>query len=202
MTKYIKNKDGKFAGSLPEQPNISSPGGVAVPPLPNAAPAPKTTTPPAFGTPEWHEWAERRRQEREAEEVIRQEALSVVRNFTDKINEEYPESRYFVFDEDWNPVAIEGYDNQVILDLKSEEHGALADTLRIETENCIEGMKKFIDRDYRSPNNYNGVTMLIKCDEAPDCNFRRPARGFAPSHTPSAYCASGKRPHCTCDTCF
>jgi hypothetical protein len=23
-----------------------------------------------------------------------------------------------------------------------------------------------------------------------------------PSHTPSERCESGKRPHCTCDTCF
>ena len=23
-----------------------------------------------------------------------------------------------------------------------------------------------------------------------------------PSHTPSSRCESGKRPHCTCDTCF
>ena len=25
---------------------------------------------------------------------------------------------------------------------------------------------------------------------------------FAPSHKPSHKCESGKRPHCTCDTCF
>ncbi len=25
---------------------------------------------------------------------------------------------------------------------------------------------------------------------------------FAPNHKPSAYCESGKHPHCTCDTCF
>lgn len=25
---------------------------------------------------------------------------------------------------------------------------------------------------------------------------------FAPSHKPSRYCESGKRPHCTCDRCF
>lgn len=24
----------------------------------------------------------------------------------------------------------------------------------------------------------------------------------APNHEPSRYCESGKRPHCTCDTCF
>jgi len=26
--------------------------------------------------------------------------------------------------------------------------------------------------------------------------------GMAPSHRASARCESGKRPHCTCDTCF
>lgn len=25
---------------------------------------------------------------------------------------------------------------------------------------------------------------------------------FAPDHIPSKNCKSGKRPHCTCDTCF
>jgi hypothetical protein len=25
---------------------------------------------------------------------------------------------------------------------------------------------------------------------------------FQPSHKPSSYCRSGKRPHCTCDSCF
>lgn len=25
---------------------------------------------------------------------------------------------------------------------------------------------------------------------------------FAPSHKPNDKCKSGKRPHCTCDTCF
>lgn len=29
-----------------------------------------------------------------------------------------------------------------------------------------------------------------------------PATHFAPRHTASPGCRSGKRPHCTCDTCF
>lgn len=30
----------------------------------------------------------------------------------------------------------------------------------------------------------------------------RPMNVFAPHHQPSPSCRSGKRPHCTCDTCF
>ena len=29
-----------------------------------------------------------------------------------------------------------------------------------------------------------------------------PVKVFAPNHKPSRLCASGGRPHCTCDTCF
>jgi hypothetical protein len=199
MTKYIKDKSGKFAGSLPGEPKLSSVSPIDAPPIP-ASPAQPVK--PAFGTPEWHEWAEQRRIEREASDAVRMEARTVITNFTDKLQDEFPNARYFVFDEDWNPVAVEGYSNEVVLDLTSEEHVALADTLRIEASSCVDGMKQFVDKDYTSPEGYKGVTMLIRCTESDDCNFRRPARGFAPSHTASPRCMSGKRPHCTCDTCF
>mgnify|MGYP006921388292 CR=1 FL=1 len=38
--------------------------------------------------------------------------------------------------------------------------------------------------------------------------YERVARGefpyglFAPSHVPSEACSSGRKPHCTCDSCF
>jgi len=31
---------------------------------------------------------------------------------------------------------------------------------------------------------------------------RMPSDVFMPHHQASPYCKSGKRPHCTCDTCF
>lgn len=36
-----------------------------------------------------------------------------------------------------------------------------------------------------------------KCKE-----FYRDPNAFSPSHKASERCESGKRPHCTCDTCF
>lgn len=44
----------------------------------------------------------------------------------------------------------------------------------------------------------------------PDCatcqrtflSAERPVNVMAPRHTASVRCQSGKRPHCTCDTCF
>lgn len=37
-----------------------------------------------------------------------------------------------------------------------------------------------------------------------ECRYCDENRGisFTPPHDPSPYCESGKRPHCTCDTCF
>jgi hypothetical protein len=200
MTKYIKDKTGKFAGSLPDEPKIASSNQLSQ--VPNLPTPPAVEVKPVFGTPEWHAMVAQKRLEREAQEQSRAAAREVIYNFTDKINSEFPNSRYFVFDQDWNPVAIEAYDNEVLIDLKSEEHGALADTLKIETANCIEGLKTFVETGYKSPDGNIGVNMLILCDEGDGCQFRRPSKGWAPSHEASPACQSGKRPHCTCDTCF
>ena len=42
------------------------------------------------------------------------------------------------------------------------------------------------------------------CAEFYDAAFRGkdPRDVFAPSHIASRRCESGRRPHCTCDTCF
>jgi hypothetical protein len=40
-----------------------------------------------------------------------------------------------------------------------------------------------------------------KPGECPGCVANR-TYGYGPSHDPSPRCQSGKRPHCTCDTCF
>ena len=37
----------------------------------------------------------------------------------------------------------------------------------------------------------------LNCDTCKD-----PAQKHGPSHFPSPNCESGKRPHCSCDTCF
>lgn len=37
----------------------------------------------------------------------------------------------------------------------------------------------------------------------PDCKTcQDPSQRGGPSHEPSSRCESGKRPHCSCDTCF
>lgn len=201
MAKYIKDKSGKFAGSLPEAPKLEAPDS-NTPMAPNPpAPAAK----PEFGTPEWHALMQERRLVREAQYAEKAAAREVIINFTDKIHSEYPESRFFVFDENWNPLRVEGYDNKVILDLEQQEHGALADTLRIEASNALNGFEQYRSSgfsEYRGTGDVIGISMLIKCDESPDCGFRRSAVGIAPSHKASDRCMSGKRPHCTCDTCF
>lgn len=196
MTKYIKNKDGKFAGSLPEEPNL-----VSAPNIPVIEP-PVVEEKPAFGTPEWREWAEARRLEREAKDKARAEAREMIENFTDKIVSEFPEARFFVYDSNWNPLRIEGYNNKVVIDLTAEEHGALADTLAIESSNLLDGLSQMRDSEYRSEEDVIGVSLLIRCTESEDCNYRRPAVGIGPRHKASDFCRSGKRPHCTCDTCF
>jgi len=41
-------------------------------------------------------------------------------------------------------------------------------------------------------------------DEIANCEYCKKiaASGFGPSHFASANCQSGRRNHCTCDTCF
>ena len=200
MTKYIKDKSGKFAGSIPDAPKLDV---VEAPKVPAAPTAPQADGPaPLFNSPEWKVWVENKRLAQLAKYEQRAAAVEVIKNFTDKIHSEYPKARLFVFNQSWDPLRIEGYDNEVVLDLESEEHAALADTLKIETMNSVEGFEQLRDRDYRGPEGTIGVSMLIKCDVEEDCDFRRPAFGWAPGHTASPRCSSGGRAHCTCDTCF
>ena len=42
----------------------------------------------------------------------------------------------------------------------------------------------------------------LTCDSAVKRWRDTRAEPFLESHTPSSRCQSGKRPHCTCDTCF
>jgi hypothetical protein len=201
MPKYIKDKSGKFAGSIPEAPKLNSPSESTSPPVPEYTVHPST---PMSGPAVWQ--AQRDEQVRLQDEIYanRRLAADVVDNFTDKIIMEYPDSRYFVYDENWKPIAIEGYNNKVIIDLTSEEHASLAETIKIESSYVLPGLAKMKteEHDYTSPEGYVGISMRIRCPDAIDCEFRRPARGFAPRHKASDYCMSGRRPHCTCDTCF
>lgn len=40
------------------------------------------------------------------------------------------------------------------------------------------------------------------CDDARAYFMERGSTPFQPSHEPGYSCRSGKRPHCTCDSCF
>lgn len=202
MAKYIKDKSGKFAGSIPEFPNLESSDSSPIPTLP-AVPNSSSVKPP-FGSPEWQLAVDEKHRLREQEHAERRLASDMVENFTDKIILEYPKSRYMVYDSNWNPISIEGYDNKVILDLTSDEHASLSDTIKIESRNVLPGLEriKSQEKDYSSPSGYTGISMRIRCNDSPDCEFRRSATGIAPRHKASEYCLSAKRPHCTCDTCF
>ncbi len=53
------------------------------------------------------------------------------------------------------------------------------------------------------------AAVLARMDLDPDCksckefyNAANPLLVHAPRHKASSRCESGKRPHCTCDTCF
>lgn len=61
-------------------------------------------------------------------------------------------------------------------------------------------------RPHIDPQHYAGVAQLypetppervLTCEVCKD-----PTQHNGPSHDPSPNCLSGKRPHCSCDTCF
>jgi hypothetical protein len=201
MTKYIKDKSGKFAGSVPEAPKLATVKDNTLPPLPETHLHPSN---PAFRQTEWQIRRDEQDRIQAETQASRRAAADFVDNFTDKIITEYPESRYFVYDHNWEPISIEGYDNKVIIDLTAEEHGSLAETIKIESSNILPGLEKLKSEelDYTSPDGYVGIGMRIRCEDSQGCEFRNPARGWAPRHNASEYCMSGGRPHCTCDTCF
>lgn len=49
----------------------------------------------------------------------------------------------------------------------------------------------------RRARQYNVGTRVPGCKTCDDPTYTQ-----GPDHTPSRNCESGKRPHCTCDTCF
>lgn len=71
-------------------------------------------------------------------------------------------------------------------------------------------------KDQKSPNTLRlkDYAEAIKADlltqfgkinpQYPDCEYCLTQSVFkgGPSHVGSSYCRSGKRPHCTCDSCF
>lgn len=191
MTKYVKGKDGKFAGSIGDGKDN----------VPTAAP--KVSA------------AERRRLEmneqvrqineralanreayarlREQREAARQAWFSI----SDSVNSSYPEARWMLLDENYQLVGLTNQDNTIIADGASviATHPTVQDSLEVfaRHEDLVSGRYKR-DEGHR-------VGIFYLCGED-GCTHRYYPEGFQPGHTASRYCRSGRRPHCTCDTCF
>lgn len=60
-----------------------------------------------------------------------------------------------------------------------------------------------IETDSESPPPPPDAVATADARKHPDCKTcQDPAQRGGPSHDPSRNCESGKRPHCSCDTCF
>lgn len=191
MTKYIKGKDGKFAGSIGDGKDK----------VPTAAP--KVSA------------AERRRLEmneqirqinaraaankesyarlREQRESARQAWFSI----SDSVNSSYPNARWIILDENYQLVGLSDQDKNMIADgaAVTAAHPTVKDSLEVfaHHDDLQSGRYKQGDQ--------HRVGIFYQCGED-GCTHRYYPEGFQPGHTASRYCRSGQRPHCTCDTCF
>lgn len=191
MTKYIKGKDGKFAGSIGDgKDNVPTP-------------APKITK------------AEQRRQEmndrireineryaagREARELKakkNEDGRQAWFQISDSLNASNPSARWMILDNDFNLVSLNDRDGNSVATAESviDTHPNIVNQLALlkEYDQVLEGR-------YRKDNGHR-VGIFFRCGED-GCDHQYYPEGFQPGHTASQFCMSGRRNHCTCDTCF
>jgi hypothetical protein len=189
MSKYIKSKDGKFAGSIGDGKDS----------VPTAAPS-APQVPVTINLKVKPEYAEKHAAYQRLNER-RETARTAMVSLSDSLRAQWPEARYLAFTDDGHPSKIEGYGNAVIWD--SVNDAPLPDSLNEQAQTYFANADDYqFDSGY--PLDHDGVkamAILGRCG-IDGCNFLTPARGFFPSHEATASCRSGRRPHCTCDTCF
>jgi len=192
MTKYIKGKDGKFAGSIGD-------GKTNVP-----TPAPATVSK-----------AEQKRQETNArirEINARFEAgkearqLAAQKNaagrqawfsISDTFNESYPAASWMNLDDEFNITGLTDHDGNIIAtaaDISSAHPDVAARLKDLREYDQVASGRYAKDGGHR-------LGIFSKCGED-GCEHLYYPEGFQPGHTASRYCRSGRRNHCTCDLCF
>jgi hypothetical protein len=188
----VKSSTGKIVNNIPSGRNVPSQS----PGLP-MKPAEKTLSTPDSSAYE-------KRMQRQAEIARHKEAIRhSIGELTDAISMSHPDALTLSLDDDFRPTRVEDRHGNMLIDLQNapelrervEQLALQSESMKIATENG------FLLRE-NSDSKEKSIFLLFKCPEDQNCNFRSAHHGIAPSHTASEYCQSGRRAHCTCDTCF
>lgn len=192
MTKYIKGKDGKFAGSIGDgKTNV-----------PTAAPKISKAEQRRLENNERIRAINERYAAGREERVLKAQKNEAGRQawfrISDGLNVSHPTARWMVLDEDFSLVGLKADRDGDVIATASEvmaSNPGLVDDLAAlkEYDQVSEGRYK-TDAGHR-------VGIFYRCGED-GCQHQYYPEGFQPGHRASNYCRSGQRPHCTCDTCF
>jgi hypothetical protein len=197
MTKYIKSKDGKFAGSIGDGKD-SVP--TVAPKVPKAPKLTKTQQARIDYNERMREMKERHAAmlpeilaRRERQEAARQSWFTI----SESVNSSYPEARWMILDENKELVRLTDRDGNTVAEGADVTNGdsAFNDNLAVFAQH-----EDIVGDRYKKDDGHR-VGIFYLCGED-GCTHRFYPEGFQPGHTASVRCMSGRRPHCTCDTCF
>lgn len=192
MTKYIKGKDGKFAGSIGD-------GKTNVPtPAPKISKAEQRRQEMNDRIREINARWEAGREERELKQRKDEAGRQAWFALSEELTTRYPEARWMYLDDDFALVDLKDtYSKNTVATGEDalQQVPALAGHLALLKEySQVQGDRYKQDGLYR-------IGLFRKCGED-GCEHLYYPEGFQPNHTASQFCMSGRRNHCTCDTCF
>lgn len=190
----VKAANGKIVGNLPS--DASKP--VAAPVLPQKAGSVATES----AQPSLYEIRQAEYAKKEQDRVVTRE---VAANLADEIEERFPTARLLGLNDELEPVSLEDWEGNVVEILTPEKYPELFDTFSQKKENIAGGLENGWQQKERTPQAPGATKFMFlsfRCKASEDCQFRHTGYGWAPSHEASRFCSSGRRAHCTCDTCF
>lgn len=188
----IKGSDGKIAGNLPAASTMPKPA----PEIPAKMPT---------YLEQLYAKAAENKIKIQREQELRSAAREVISSLTDSLEARYPNVFTLTVDENNVPVSIEDRNSDIIKVLDTKEDKEVFDAFAKNKESLEFSIANHLVNKERRPSADGAVKSLFlafRCAESPDCQYRTARYGFAPSHEASQYCMSGRRSHCTCDTCF
>lgn len=190
----VKGNDGKIVRNLPAASKMPS----SSPTLPA-----KASAEDASATPSLYEI---RRAEFAKREEDRVKTREIMAEFTDSIEQDFPKAKMVGLNDNYEPVSLESWDGEVVETLTAEKYPELFKVFS-ENKEHIEGAMNAAgwsqkERTAVAPGATQLLFMLFRCKEGENCQFRHTGYGFAPQHEAGRYCRSGRRNHCTCDSCF
>lgn len=190
----VKGNDGKIVRNLPAASKLPA----STPTLPAKAAAEEAAPAPTLYEIRQAEFAKR--------EADRLRTREIMADFTDSIEQDFPKAKMVGLNDAYEPVSLESWDGEVVETLTPEKYPALFKTFS-ESREHIEGAMTAggwsqKERTAAAPGATQLLFMLFRCKEGENCQFRHTGYGMAPRHEAGMYCRSGRRNHCTCDTCF